>query len=92
MIIGIDASRAFMKNKTGIEEYSYRVIKHLREHLKGQQVILYTRPGGDKQVDFKLPKNWEIRVLSWRYLWTQVALSLELFINPVDTLFVPAHT
>jgi glycosyltransferase involved in cell wall biosynthesis len=92
MIIGIDASRAFVKNKTGIEEYSYRVIKHLREHLKDQQVILYTRPGGDEQVDFNLPKNWEIKVLSWRYLWTQVALSLELFINPIDTLFVPAHT
>jgi glycosyltransferase involved in cell wall biosynthesis len=92
MIIGIDASRAFVKNKTGIEECSYRIIKHLREHLRDQQVILYTRPGGDKQVDFKLPENWEIRVLSWRYLWTQVALSLELFINPADTLFVPAHT
>jgi len=92
MIIGIDASRAFVKNKTGIEEYSYRVIKHLREHLKDQQVILYTRPGGDEQVDFNLPENWEIKVLSWRYLWTQVALSLELFINPIDTLFVPAHT
>ncbi len=92
MIIGIDASRAFVKNKTGIEEYSYRVIKHLREHLRGQQVILYTRPGGDEQVDFELPENWEIRVLSWRYLWTQLALSLELFINPIDTLFVPAHT
>jgi glycosyltransferase involved in cell wall biosynthesis len=92
MIIGIDASRAFVKDKTGIEEYSYQVIKHLREHLKNQQVILYTRPGGDKQVDFELPENWEIRVLSWRYLWTQIALSLELFINPIDTLFVPAHT
>ena len=90
--IGIDASRAFVKNKTGIEEYSYQVIKHLREHLKDQQVILYTRPGGDEQVDFRLPENWEIKVLSWRYLWTQIALSLELLINPIDTLFVPAHT
>ena len=34
MIIGIDASRAFQKKKTGIEEYSYQVIKHLRDFLK----------------------------------------------------------
>ncbi|MDQ5902023.1 MAG: hypothetical protein QG606_239, partial [Patescibacteria group bacterium] len=25
MIIGIDASRAFLKKRTGIEEYSYQV-------------------------------------------------------------------
>lgn len=92
MIIGIDASRAFVKNKTGIEEYSYRVIKHLRQDLKDQQVILYTRPGGEEQVDFELPKNWQVRVLSWKYFWTQIALSLELFLNPIDILFVPAHT
>jgi len=90
--IGIDASRAFVKNRTGIEEYSYQVIKHLREHLKGQQVILYTRPGGDEQVDFKLPKNWQVKILPWKYIWTQVGLSLELLFNPVDILFVPAHT
>lgn len=29
MLIGIDASRAFLKNRTGIEEYSYQVIKNL---------------------------------------------------------------
>lgn len=92
MIIGIDASRAFVKNKTGIEEYSYQTIKHLRKYLKNEQVILYTRPGGNEQVDFTMPKNWQVRVLSWRYMWTQIALSLELFLRPVDVLFVPAHT
>jgi len=34
MIIGIDASRAFLKERTGIEEYSYQVIKSLRGKLK----------------------------------------------------------
>ena len=36
MTIGIDASRAFQKNKTGIEEYSYQVIKHLRDKLDNE--------------------------------------------------------
>jgi len=44
MIIGIDASRAFQKQKTGIEEYSYQVIKHLRDILKDEEVILYCNP------------------------------------------------
>ncbi len=92
MIVGIDASRAFVKERTGIEEYSYQIIKNLRGELKDRQVVLYTRPGGDEQVDFDLPKKWQIKILPWKYLWTQLALSLELLINPVDILLVPAHT
>ncbi len=92
VIIGIDASRAFVKNKTGIEEYAYQVIKNLRYKLKNTQVVLYTRPGGDEQVDFKLPAKWQVKVLPWKYLWTQGALSFEMLVNPIDVLFVPAHT
>ncbi len=90
--IGIDASRALVKKRTGIEEYSYQVIKHLRKHLGEHRVILYTRPGGDEQLDFKLPKNWQVKILPWKYIWTQVGLSLEMLFEPVDILFVPAHT
>ena len=92
MIIGIDASRAFVKDKTGIEEYSYQVIKHLRKYLNKQRVVLYTRSGGEEQVNFKLPKNWSVKVLSGKYFWTQGSLSLEMILNPIDVLFVPAHT
>lgn len=94
MIIGIDASRAFVKNKTGIEEYSYQVIKHLRDYMENQQVVLYLDPRVNKKeyVDFDLPKNWEIKFLRAPIFWTQVRLSLEMLFHPVDTLFVPAHT
>lgn len=42
----------------------------------------------------KLPGNFENRILSWpmRLLWTQVRLCWEVFFNPPDVLFVPAHT
>jgi len=43
MLIGIDASRAFVKNRTGIEEYSYQVIKHLADKLDSHEVVLYVR-------------------------------------------------
>ncbi len=91
-MIGIDASRAFVKNRTGIEEYSYQVIKHLRTELKNEQVILYLRWGDRKNIDFEIPPKWQVKELLKKYFWTQFGLSAELLVNPVDVLFVPAHT
>lgn len=89
MLIGIDGSRAFIKNRTGIEEYSYQVIKNLTNELSGR-VVLYVRE--NQIIDFDLPKNWEIRIIKWKRFWTQIGLSLEILMHPIDVLFVPAHT
>ncbi len=90
MIIGIDGSRAFIKNRTGIEEYSYQVIKNLRNNLSSEQIVLYVRK--KQEIDFEIPKNWEIKIIKFPRFWTQVGLSLEMLLHPVDVLFVPAHT
>jgi glycosyltransferase involved in cell wall biosynthesis len=90
MKIGIDGSRAFIKKRTGIEEYAYRVIFNLRDFLKDESVVLYIRK--NQSVDFEIPSNWKIKKLWFPRLWTQLRLSLELLVNPVDALFVPAHT
>ena len=90
MKIGIDASRAFLKRRTGIEEYSYQVIKHLRSELSHEEVILYMRP--EQSPDFVLPKTWRIRRLWAPRLWTQGRLSFEMLFHSPDILFVPAHT
>jgi glycosyltransferase involved in cell wall biosynthesis len=92
MKIGIDASRAFQKNKTGIEEYSFQVIKHLRGIFEKEQVILYCNPAINIKPYFKLPGNWRIKNLRAPIFWTQIRLSLEMLFHPVDVLFVPAHT
>lgn len=88
--IGIDASRAFLKNRTGIEEYSYQVIKNLKNSFASEKVFLYVRK--NQKIDFDLPENWEIRVIKWPRFWTQIGLSFEMLLHPVDVLFVPAHT
>lgn len=90
MKIGIDASRAFLNERTGIEEYSYQVIKHLRDKLNGHQVVLYLRK--NQEVDFDLPHGWSAKKINCPRLWTQVGLSWEMLFRPVDALFVPAHT
>jgi len=94
MTIGIDASRAFVKTKTGIEEYSFQVIKHLRDKLEKEQVILYLDPRVNerKYIDFELPQNWKVKFLRAPIFWTQARLSLEMLFHPVNVLFVPAHT
>ncbi len=102
MIIGIDASRAFLRKRTGIEEYSYQVIKHLRTELTGQTVFLYVRKKISWQsgrfiwvippIDFDLPSGWQLKALWAPRFWTQLRLSLEMFLSPPDVLFVPAHT
>ncbi len=90
MVIGIDASRAFLRNRTGIEEYSYQVIAHLRDPLRNERVILYVREG--QGPDFDLPESWQVRCLRAPRFWTHVRLSMEMFLHRPDVLFVPAHT
>lgn len=90
MIIGIDASRAFLKRRTGIEEYTYQVIKNLRVLLSENDVVLYIR--SDQEVSFEIPKRWRIKKLWAPRFWTQLRLSFEMLFHSPDVLFVPAHT
>ncbi len=95
MKIGIDGSRAFLENRTGIEEYSYQVIKHLTRIIKDRQVVLYIRKNQESEIknqEIFFPKNWKTKVINFSRLWTQVGLSLELLFHPIDVLFIPAHT
>ncbi len=101
-MIGIDASRAFLAKRTGIEEYSYQVIKHLCAELSHDRVVLYVRKKYIwkhgrlthilPSVDFMLPATWEIRGLWAPRFWTQWRLSVEMLLHRPDVLFVPAHT
>lgn len=88
--IGIDASRAFVCEPTGVEYYSYNLIKNLAGIDSFNNYVLYLRPG--QEVNFTLPRNFKIKVVNMRYLWTQLGLARELFSNPVDLIFVPGHT
>ena len=92
MIIGIDASRANKKVKTGTEWYSYNLLLELSQLDKDNQYFLYTfnNPYGRLS---DLPQNFTNKVLSWppKFLWTMLRLSYEMKKNPPDLLFVPAH-
>lgn len=90
MKIGIDASRAFQKRRTGIEEYSYQLIKNLRDDLRETEVVLYVRK--NQKIDFDLPSQWSVKVIGWPIFWTQLGLSIEMLFHRPEVLLVPAHT
>lgn len=94
MIIGIDASRANQKEKTGTEWYSYYIIEGIKKIADpNDQFILYTKEPVKGELA-KLPSNFVNKVLRWppRFLWTQLRLSWEILFHKPDVLLIPAHT
>lgn len=95
MVIGIDASRANLKKKTGTEWYSFYVIKNLAVIDKVNQYKLYL----DREISeellaaIKYNNNFSYQVLNWPFniFWTLGRLSWEMLWHAPDVLFVPAH-
>jgi len=93
MTIGINVTAAFIEPRTGVEEYTYQLIKHLTmlKESEKHRFILYS--SFNKKFDFHLPDNFEIKRLKWGFpAWTQIRLSIEMAINSPDVLFIPVHT
>jgi glycosyltransferase involved in cell wall biosynthesis len=89
MRIGIEAERANMPNPTGVERYAAELIKNWAKLDSTNEYILYFR--SEPQQWFKeLPKNFSYKVMPFPIFWTQLRLSLEMLLHPVDVLFIPA--
>ncbi|MFH1551485.1 MAG: glycosyltransferase family 1 protein [bacterium] len=93
MLISINASAAFKKLRTGVEEYTYQLIKHLSEleQSKKHNFVLYTDKT-DELFSSQLPNNFEIKRLKWLFpMWTQVRLATQIVFDKQDVLFIPVH-
>ncbi|OGY16562.1 MAG: hypothetical protein A2785_03145 [Candidatus Chisholmbacteria bacterium RIFCSPHIGHO2_01_FULL_49_18] len=91
MVIGVDASRAFVPERTGTENYSFRLFKAMLAVGGANKFILYTRNSIVDPADFP-QKNVTITRINWPRLWTQGGLALRTHLDRLDVLFVPAHT
>ena len=106
MLIGFDASRAFVDEATGTENYSLSLLWALSKIDRKNSYRVYFRKISNftfrkktcsKQA-FQIsnldwwPKNFEFVQVRPNRLWTQLGLALETWRNPVDVLFIPAHT
>lgn len=92
MLIGIDASRATVKQRTGTEVYSLHVIQEMLRIGQDHTFRLYTN-GAPPEGLFDKPEQRaaEVRSIPFRRLWTHVRLSAEMLGHAPDVLFVPAH-
>jgi glycosyltransferase involved in cell wall biosynthesis len=89
MIIGIEAERANHPQKTGVEHYAKQVILHLAQIDRQNSYVLYLRSEPQAWF-FPLPKNFIVKVIPFSFFWTQLRISWEMLIHPVDVLFIPA--
>jgi glycosyltransferase involved in cell wall biosynthesis len=93
MLIGIDASRAEAKIKTGVERYSYELLRALRASLPlNTEVVLYSYEPLPKELG-PWSDQWRNKVLNWppKYAWTAIRLSWEMWRHAPDVLFVPGY-
>lgn len=95
--IGIDASRANVRHRTGTEWYCFHLLHELVKRIpkNDYHVVLYVKEPLVEDMQ-ALAQHWEVRVLRWPpgLLWTQLRLSLHLWRRRTrpDVLFIPAHT
>lgn len=91
MNIGFDASRAFAKEATGTENYSFQLLREMLSIDTVNKYYVYTRIPREK-IKFNFSQNVEVVFIDRPFLWTQIGLASRTFQDPLDVLFVPAHT
>ncbi len=92
MLIGVDASRATVKRRTGTEVYSVHVIQEMLRLGQGHHFRLYTNSPPPEGLFGQAERgSAEVRDIPFRRLWTHARLSAEMVADPPDVLFVPAH-
>jgi len=93
MLIGIDASRGFLKNRTGVEEYSYQLIRALAKIDEKNQYILYLNGAENITMAGKLdwPENFKLKNIPFLRLWVHIALCRAAWQDKLDVLFIPAQ-
>ncbi|MCH7951954.1 glycosyltransferase family 4 protein [Patescibacteria group bacterium] len=91
MVIGLDASRAFVAKRSGTENYSYQLLRAMIAAGSTYTFVVYTRGEVAPPKDF-VRKNVRFREIGWPRLWTQGGLALASWRDTLDVLFIPAHT
>jgi len=90
--IAINAAVLVKPDKTGVEWYAWQLLKYLAREWKDTDpmVVLFAPGNGQKIPDFK-KKNWRIKHLPGKYLWTQHHLRKFLKRYPPALLLSPSY-
>jgi glycosyltransferase involved in cell wall biosynthesis len=87
MIIGIDASKAALKNRTGIENYVYELILNLKNIDKNNVYFLYTNTS--LPTELKNSANFVEKRFGLKRFWNSFFLPLAVLKNPCDVYLQP---
>jgi len=94
MRIAIDASTLNEKNRAGVSEYTYQLIKEFAK-TSDNSYTLYFRELPSKELMQELTgdnKNVYVKVVKSKRFWTQIGLAKELNKSDFDIFFSPRHT
>ena len=95
MKIGIHIGSAFLSQKTGVEEYTNKLIHHLLNiKKKDDEFTFFCNPKTNDLLEKyknKYSDKAEFRIINFPFLWTKVALQKEILKNHYDLLFFPAN-
>lgn len=86
-VIGIDASRLTVGQRTGTETYTAQLIEALGQVAAGESIRLYFNTFSPPP----LAAGFESVAIPFPRFWTHGRLSWEMLRRPPDLLFVPAH-
>jgi len=90
VLIGVDASRALVAQRTGTEAYSLHLVRAMLGAGSPHRFRLYLNAAPPVGL-FPGHLCCELRVIPFPRLWTHVRLSAEMLRDPPDVLFVPSH-
>lgn len=96
MLIGIDGNEANIKNRVGVNQYAWELLKSLKNVIraseKKHQVIVYLKDTPLKDLP-KESESWKYKVLPGESLWVIKKLMFELFFGKKkpDVFFTPSH-
>jgi glycosyltransferase involved in cell wall biosynthesis len=91
----IDGNEANVVNRVGSNAYAFHILKHLEELTKQDNTFnVIVLLSNNKLLDLpKQRKGWRYKVIKPRFLWTQFAEPIWLWINKnkLDVFFTPGH-
>lgn len=95
MLIGIDGNEANGKNRVGIGQFAFNVIKELEEIERENpqnSYIVYLKEAPQPDLPQER-KGWKYRIFGPGKAWTQFALPLKLFTQKekLDVFYSPSH-
>ncbi|HUV47103.1 MAG TPA: glycosyltransferase, partial [Candidatus Bathyarchaeia archaeon] len=92
MLIGVDANEANQKNRVGVGQFAFNVIRQLEKIDKRNFYLLYLKEPALPDLP-KEREGWRYRVFGPSKLWTQVALPLKLFTQreKLSVFYSPSH-